>query len=323
VSPETALAFEHEHRFELFGSEVRFLIGPPSRVEIRPPALAALELEAFLHKFHRRLTRFDKSSDLCELNACNSDSCQVSTLLALAVRAALWAAERSGGLVDPTLVDEIERAGYARSRVGVEPAPLERALAAAPPRRQARPHPLARWQEVSVDQVRGVVTRPPGVRFDLGGVGKGLAADLCAIRLADYDLFVVDAGGDLRIGGRRAVPRTVEVESPLPGETSLTFEFTRGGVATSGISTRIWQRGDTFAHHLLDPSTGEPAWTGVVQVTAIAETALEAETLAKMALMSGPAAGAAVLAPNGGLLVLDNGSVVHAGQLGAVTLAAA
>jgi hypothetical protein len=58
-------------------------------------------------------------------------------------------------------------------------------------------------------------------------------------------------------------------------------------------------------------------------VTAIAETALEAETLAKMALMSGPAAGAAVLAPNGGLLVLDNGSVVHAGQLGAVTLAAA
>lgn len=308
---------EHEHRIELFGSEVRVLIGPPSREGIRPPALAALELEAFLRSIHRRLTRFDSASDLCALNVCKSESCEVSPLLALAVRAAIWAAERSGGLVDPTLVDEIERVGYERSRVGLEPASLERALASALTRRRARPHPLARWRQVSVDQMRCVVTRPPGVRLDLGGVGKGLAADLCAIRLTEYDLFVVDAGGDLRMGGKQAVSRTVEIESPLTHESPLTFALERGAVATSGISTRIWQHGGVFAHHLLDPATGEPAWTGVVQATAIADTALEAETLAKMALMLGPEEGASLLAANGGLLVLDNGSVVRAGQLGA------
>jgi thiamine biosynthesis lipoprotein len=319
VSPKPTFAPEHERRFELFGSEVRLLIGPPRREGIRPPALAALELEAFLRNFHRRLTRFDSASDLCALNACKSESCQVPALLALAARGATWAAEYSRGLVDPTLVDEIERVGYARSRVGLEPASLERALASAPARRRARPHPLARWQQVSVDEMRLVITRPPGVRLDLGGVGKGLAADLCATRLAEYDLFVVDAGGDLRMGGQLAAPRTVEIESPLTGESALTFKFARGAVATSGISTRIWERGDAFAHHLLDPATGDPAWTGVVQATAIAETALEAETLAKMALMSGPEEGASLLAANGGLLVLDNGSVVRAGRLGAHT----
>jgi thiamine biosynthesis lipoprotein len=318
VSPEPTFAPEHERRIEVFGSEVRLLIGPPGREGIRPPALAALELEAFLRSFHRRLTRFDTDSDLCALNACKSESCQASPLLALAVRAATWAAEYSGGLVDPTLVDEIERVGYARSRVGLEPASLERALAFAPTRRRAGPHPLARWRQVTVDQIRGVVKRPPGVRFDLGGVGKGLAADLCAVRLAEYDLFVVDAGGDLRMGGKHAVSRTVEIESPLTRESALTFEFAQGAVATSGISTRIWERGDAFAHHLLDPATGEPAWTGIVQATAIADTALEAETLAKMALMSGPEEGANLLAPNGGLLVLDDGRTIRVGQLGAL-----
>ena len=54
------------------------------------------------------------------------------------------------------------------------------------------------------------------------------------------------------------------------------------------------------AHHLLDPSTGRPAWTGLVGATALAPTALEAETLAKIALLSGPARGLRVLARHGG-----------------------
>ena len=64
--------------------------------------------------------------------------------------------------------------------------------------------------------------------------------------------------------------------------------------ATSACSsavrfTRIWRnRDDSFGHHLLDPSTGGPAWTGLVGATAIGDSALEAETLSKMALLLGP-----------------------------------
>jgi thiamine biosynthesis lipoprotein len=56
---------------------------------------------------------------------------------------------------------------------------------------------------------------------------------------------------------------------------------------------------------VLDPATGQPAYTGVVQVTALAPTALEGEALAKAALLSGPE-GAAAWLPHGGVIVFDD-----------------
>ena len=89
----------------------------------------------------------------------------------------------------------------------------------------------------------------------------------------------------------------------------------RGAVATSGIKTRLWRMGTGFSHHLLNPSTGEPAWTGVIQASSLGGTALEAETLAKMAFLSGPAGAREILATQGGLIVLDDGSVELCGPL--------
>ena len=106
---------------------------------------------------------------------------------------------------DPTLLGALEDAGYAASRVGVEPAPLDQALRAAPRRRAATPG--ARWREVRVDHAAGTIARPPGLRLDLGGSAKGLAADWAARRLAPHGRFAVDCGGDVRLGGSHDVAR--------------------------------------------------------------------------------------------------------------------
>jgi len=83
-----------------------------------------------------------------------------------------------------------------------------------------------------------------------------------------------------------------------------------GGVATSGIGARIWRGEDgRYAHHVLDPATGRPAWTGLVAVTAVAGSALEAEVLAKTALLSGPLAARPLLRRRGGVLQHDDGRV--------------
>jgi FAD:protein FMN transferase len=100
----------------------------------------------------------------------------------------------------------------------------------------------------------------------------------------------------------------VHVESPFDGRILHTFELTGGGVATSGIGRRSWlDRSGAPAHHLLDPASGRPAFTGVVQATALAPTALEAEARAKAAVLSGPY-GAADWLPHGGVVVLDDGN---------------
>ncbi len=98
---------------------------------------------------------------------------------------------------------------------------------------------------------------------------------------------------------------------PLTGGVAHTFRVRAGGVATSGVDARLWERdGGEFAHHLIDPATATPAWTGLIAATALAPTALEAEALAKAALLLGPAAGGALLrARYGGVVVHDDGAV--------------
>ena len=266
----------------------------------------------FLQDFAHRVSRFVPESELSELNRDERPAVPASPLLRAAVGACVWAAERSGGLADPTLVDAIGRAGYGESLDGARPASLPEALATVRDRRPARPRSDAAWRHIRIDG--RLIRRPPGVRIDTGGAGKGLAADAVAQRLeaAGVGRFVVDCGGDIAVRG----PFDIAVEHPLTGDLVQSLAVVSGGVATSGIGRRIWQRADgSYAHHLLDPSTGEPAWTGLISATAIGGSALEAETLAKQALLSGPSAAREILAARGGVLVHDDGDVELAGPL--------
>jgi thiamine biosynthesis lipoprotein len=307
--------FEHERRFELFGSHVRLLIGEPLEPGLPSPEVMALQLEGFLRVIHNRLSRFDPESELCAVNSDPAESRKVSPTMAVAIQAAVWAADRSSGLIDPVVVDELEQVGYGYSRANIAPAPIEAALAIAPARRPAKPRRDADWRQISIDPEARVITRPPGIRIDTGGTGKGLAADLAAERLTGYATHVVDAGGDIRIGGERPLPRRVRIDHPLREGLAHELTLDAGAVATSGIKTRVWRTGEGFAHHLLDPSTGEPAWTGVAQASAIGRTALEAETLAKMAFLGGPDSASDVLTERGGLIALDDGTVERFGRL--------
>ena len=79
----------------------------------------------------RRLSRFDASSELSRLNANPETAVPAGSLLRAAVAAALHAASLSGGLVDPTLLGALRRAGYSS------------------PARTFNPHP---WRERSAQR---------------------------------------------------------------------------------------------------------------------------------------------------------------------------
>jgi thiamine biosynthesis lipoprotein len=271
---------------------------------------AGLDVASLFAEIDRRLSRFDPSSELSRLNADPRACVPASPLLRAAVAAALRAAALTGGLVDPTLLGELRRVGYRGSRAQIPPSSLRQGLCTAPARRQGGPHPDAAWRTVEVDDGAGVILRPPGLELDLGGTAKGWAADLVVSRLERHGRCAADCGGDLRVAGGGA-PWEVRVRHPLTGAIAHTLQVRAGGVATSGIDARLWERpGGGFAHHLIDPATGTPAWTGLVAATALAPTALDAEALAKAALLSGPAAGRRLLrAARGGVLVHDDGTV--------------
>ncbi len=303
---------ELDYTFHSMGSDIRFLIGPRLAPGAPEPLAAADREKAFVLDFAYRLSRFIAESELSALNRDPRPDVPASPLLRAAVAAGLWAAARSDGLLDPTLVRALERTGYRASLDGTEPASLAEALAGAPPRVGARPNSASRWRQVEIDDAAGVIRRPPGVMLDTGGTGKGLCADAVAHRLGGFTRFVVDCGGDIAVGGVGAqlVPYEVEVEHPLTRASIGTIRVARGGIATSGLNIRIWRDAHGgFAHHLLDPSTGRPAWTGLIGVTALGDSALEAETLSKIALLSGPEGARHALAERGGVVIHDSGAV--------------
>jgi FAD:protein FMN transferase len=295
---------ESRESFRCFGGTVTVIVGGGEE-----PGEAVALARSRLLEAHRRLSRFLDHSELSRLNRDPAEVVPATPLMRRFVAAAADADRRSGGLVDATLLGSIERAGYANSlELDAGSIPLGEALELAPERRPATAATGRAWRQLRVDEARGTVSRPPGLRLDSGGVAKGLVADLVGAGLRAQPQFAVDCCGDLRVGGAAGAARTVRVEGPFDEGTIAELELCDGAVATSGIGRRAWRNPDgTIGHHLLDPGSGLPAFTGLVQATALAPTARLAEVLAKSALLSGPGKAEAWL-PFGGLLVSDDGS---------------
>jgi thiamine biosynthesis lipoprotein len=151
----------------------------------------------------------------------------------------------------------------------------------------------------------------PGVRVDLGGIGKGYAAERAAERLSTAGPCLVNAGGDIATRGGRW---------PIGVETAtgtVTFELSGGALATSGRDRRTWQRGGRLMHHLIDPNTGAPAASDIIRVTVVAVDAVEAEVAATSLFLAGvdEAAAEADAAGIPALIVGADGRTLLAGGL--------
>lgn len=300
------MSSEAHRNFECFGGTATIHVSGTSTASGEE---AADEARSQLLDAHRRLSRFREESELSRLNRDPRDEVPATLLMRRLAAAVATAGARSGGLVDATLLGNLERAGYRHSLDGPAPFSLAEALSSRPQRAPAQPHPSRLWGSIGIDEGGGTVLRPPGVRIDSGGIAKGLVADLVGDALRRHRTYAVDCCGDIRIGGCAGRERTVRVEDPFGAGPVHELKLREGAVATSGIGRRCWVGADGgAAHHILDPCSGKPAFTGIVQATALAPSALLAEIYAKAALLSGPEHAVEWL-PHGGVVIRDDGSV--------------
>jgi thiamine biosynthesis lipoprotein len=278
--------------FRAMGTEIELLV----EADGATGALDAAELE--FHRLEALLSRFREDSELSRLNrdgalAAGPDLCRVVGL-------ALAARERTGGRFDPTVHNALVAAGYDRTFEQIDPWCQAPCLA-----------PGVAGGAASVEGTR--IELDAGVRLDLGGIGKGYAAERAAEILATAGPCLVNAGGDIAVRGGRW---------PIGVETAaepLTLELSQGGLATSGRDRRRWRRGGRELHHLIDPRTGAPAETDLLRVTVIAPDAIEAEVAAKSLFLAGSdrAAREADAAGVAAVLVTGDGRTIFAGGLAA------
>jgi thiamine biosynthesis lipoprotein len=258
---------------------------------------------ARIDRWAARLTRYADESDLSMLNADPRPEVPIRPTLAAALRAGQSANEVSEGLADITLLD---------ARLAAEGEFSARTIASRD----------GEWLLSSGRRGAAVVGRPPGLRFDLGGVGKGWIADRALEMLNDWPSAVIDADGDLAIRCAPGRYWEVAVEDPRTPDANLAVLRLgtpaggfpeRWGVATSGVSIHRWEVDGKARHHLIDPRTGLPAETDVVQATVVAGSSLRAEALAKAAVIAGTVEGFALLERarvRGAILLSDRGEVL-------------
>jgi thiamine biosynthesis lipoprotein len=263
-------------RFRAMGTDVS-LIGPGA-VDPGTAPRAGRAVRSVFEREEQRFSRFRPDSELSLVNEASGRSVELSAGFASLLRYALEAAERTGGLFDPTVLPAVIASGYDRDFDEV----LAGARGALHP-----PIPCGRWRAVHLDGLR--VFMPDGIALDLGGIAKGWTVDLAAraaVR-AGIPWALVNGGGDLRIAG--AAPAvSVAVEDPGHRESECArLHLRSGALATSSTMARAWGEG---LHHLIDPRTGRPTAGDVVQATVWAPTCAEAEVLAKAAVVGGRAA---------------------------------
>jgi thiamine biosynthesis lipoprotein len=138
-----------------------------------------------------------------------------------------------------------------------------------------------------------------GMGIDLGAIAKGWAIDRAMDKLVARGIqnAIIDAGGDLRITGARPGKDFWRIGVQHPRETGallLTFDLKDTAIVTSGDYERFFIADGARYHHILDPSTGQPA-RGCQSVTVLATTAAEADACATAAFVLGPSKGLAFL----------------------------
>jgi FAD:protein FMN transferase len=214
--------------------------------------------ERWVRQLAARITRFDETSELSRLNSSCGQWVDISEDLEQLLHASLRAFEVSGGLVNVAVLPSMLAIGYTRPLVeGPTPAALDRVNSAPP-----LPDVL--------QLARGRARLQQDAGVDLGGIAKGWMADrLCKI-LGGHVL--VNLGGDLFARGEWPVD--------VGGKTYVLRNL---GAATSSTRKRRW--GDL--HHVIDPRSGLPAASGVEEVSVVADSALDAEVLAKTMLIAG------------------------------------
>lgn len=276
-------------RWEALGSTVVLRVTEPLWLP-RASAILARELDAI----DRACSRFREDSDLTRVNTqAGGRPVPVAPLLIEALQVALRAAELTDGDVDPTVGAALVLAGYDRDFSLLEQAQLPVEISS-PPTLIARR--LSGYRTVRLDPTFSTVRVPSGIVLDLGATAKAWAADrgARAVWEAARCGVLVSLGGDIATAGgvgsgppggwRIHVTDDHRSGSDASGQTVAIAD---GGLATSSVAVRRWQRGEQTMHHIIDPSSGAPARGPWRTVSVAATDCTDANIAATAALVRG------------------------------------
>ena len=179
------------------------------------------------------------------------------------------------------------------------------------------------YRLVKVDRVASTVSfLQDGVRINLGGIAKGYVVErgVDILRRNGVENAIVTAGGDSRLlGDRRGRPFIIGIRDPRKDdEVAIKVPLEEEAISTSGDYERFFDEDGVRYHHIIQPSTGEPAG-GVHSATVFGPDAVMSDALSTSVFVMGVDLGLRLIAglPDYESIVIDaDGRIFYSDGLG-------
>jgi FAD:protein FMN transferase len=272
TSPRDALARYTFSQYHM-GVDARLVIYAPNQEAAEKAGAAAFARIAALDSI---MSDYRRDSELMRLCArAGGPPIRVSPDLFLVLQRAQKVSRESNGAFDVTVGPLIALWRAAR-KTAVLPAPAE----------IERARRLVGWKKVRLNQSkRTVQLTVRGMKLDLGGIGKGYAADEAQRVLKKHGIkhALVEMGGDIVVSSAPPGTEGWTIRVPNAGNDPQPTDrhFADRALSTSGDTEQFVVIGGRRYSHIIDPRTGQ-ALTKRVQVTVIAPNGLTSDPLSKV-----------------------------------------
>lgn len=268
------------------------------------------ECERIVRELESVLSAHDPDSELYALNHSGEEFTEISDTLEDVLTTVYDIHGITGGAYDCTLGGLAELWNITGGGPVPDPADIDAVLA----------HTGS--DRITLDEKRNTVMRPdPDVRLDLGGIGKGAAADwlIRYLETTDIPYGLVSVGGTIGVFGDKpdGTPYKIGIRDPDdPSGVVGYFLIDEGFVAVSGDYERYFEENGIRYHHIFDPSTGYPADSGLRSAAVHSLNGAQADALSTALFVMGADASLELYETCGGfeaVLVSDSGIVQTAG----------
>ena len=248
---------------------------------------------AEIRRLEGLMTTWRDDSEVSRINAAAGQGAVAVGPETLAViEKSVWMSQRSEGVFDITF--EAMHGLWKFDQDLEEKVPPPAAVEAA--RR------LIDFRRIKIDHAAGTVAlEKKGMRMSLGGIAKGYAVDAASsvVKAAGIDAFMVQAGGDLFVRGKKPDGSRFRVGVRDPrgkdsGDYFALLEVEDHAFSTAGDYERGFVKDGRRYHHIIDPRTGYPA-TASRSVTIWAADAFTADAIDDAVFILGPKKGLALV----------------------------
>ncbi len=252
------------------------------------------------------MSTYRPESDISKVNsAAGLHPVKVHKDLMIAVKKSLQFADLSGGAFNIAIGPAIDLWNVTESEEIPTPAEL------------AAVRPLIDYKNVIVNEDdSSIFLAKKGMRINLGGIGKGIAADYAHKILQSYGIRsgIIAVAGDLHAIGKKpdGGKWTIGITHPRKKESAIAKVYLADmSISTSGDYERFFMKNGVRYHHILSPETLYPS-EGFQSVSVLARDSTTTDALSTAIFAMGPEDGKKLIERLKGVeavIVQDDGSI--------------